>query len=79
MLIKKEYIRNLSNISKENEAIKDRTIRDINNLFKQEDYYKPISGGNFYSNYCNDDESDRNKTLSAKEYLDKIKPYLKDK
>ena len=76
---KKNCIRNLFNISKENEAIKDRIIRDINNLFKQEDYYKPVSAGSFYSNYCIEDESDRNKTLSIEEYLDKTRPSLKDK
>ena len=62
-----------------NEGIKDRIIRDINNLFKQEDYYKPVSAGSFYSNYCIEDESDRNKTLSIEEYLDKTRPCLKDK
>ena len=57
----------------------NKKIRDINNLFKQEeDYYKPVSTGNVYSNNCIKDESDRNKTLSIKEYIDKIGPCLKD-
>ena len=57
-------------------------IRDIKNLFEpeEEDYYKPIKVGNFYSNSSIEYESysDRNKTLSIKEYLDETMPYLKD-
>ena len=48
---------------KENEAIKDRIIRDIRTFFEKE---------NKESNW------DKNKTLSIKEYLDVNKPYLKD-
>ena len=58
--------------------IKDRVIRDISNIFvhEQEDYYKPRSVGNFWSNNyieykCN---GDRNKTLTIEEYLIKIRP-----
>ena len=43
-------------------------------------YYKPVRVGNFWSgNYieCQSNE-DRNKTLSIREYLNKIRPYLKD-
>ena len=44
-------IRNLFKLKKENEAIKDRIIRDIRSLFKQEeDYYKPLRVGNFFNN-----------------------------
>ena len=74
-------IRNLFKLKKENEAIKDRIIRDIKTLLKQEDdYYKPISVGNFWNiNYIKYESSgDRNKNLSVKEYFDKIKPYLRD-
>ena len=56
-------------------------IRDIKNLFEpEEDYYKPIKVGNFYSNSSIEYESysNRNKTLSIKEYLDETMPYLKD-
>ena len=36
---------------KENKTIKDRRIRDIKNLFEQEeDHHKPVRVGNFYSN-----------------------------
>ena len=54
------------------------TIRDIKPPFRQEDYYKPVRVGNFWSNNYIEYESngERNKTLSIKEYH--IKPYLKD-
>ena len=68
--------------SEENEEIKDRIIRDIRTLFEPEekDNYKPIIVGNFQNNRYTEYESsgDRNKNLSVKEYLDKIKPYLTD-
>ena len=56
-------------------------IRDIKNLFEQEkDYYKPGRVANLYrNNYIKyENNGDRNKTASVKEYLDEIKPYLKD-
>ena len=68
---------------KKNEAFKDRIFRDIRNLFEHEeekDYYKPVRVGNFRSNIYIEYESngDRNKTLSVEEYLNNIRPYLKD-
>ena len=46
----------------------------------KEDYYKPVTVGNFWRNkyveYENND--DRNKTLSIEEYLNKIRPNLKE-
>ena len=74
-------IRNLFKLKKESEAIKDRIFRDIRTFFKQEDdYYKPIRVGNFWNNNYIEHESsgDRSKNLSVNEYLDKIKPYLRD-
>ena len=62
-------------------VIEDRIIRDVKNLFEQEeDYYKPARVGDFYSNNYIKYESNgnRNQTLLIKEYLDGIKPYLKD-
>ena len=58
---------------------KDRIIRDIKTLFKQEDYYKPVIAGHLWNNNYIKYESngDKNKNLSIKEYLHKIKPYLK--
>ena len=48
---------------------------------RKKDYRKPIRVGNFWNNNYIEYESsgDRNKNLSIKEYLDKIKPYLRVK
>ena len=47
---------------------------------REENYSKPVIVGNLWNNNCIEHESngDRNKTLSAEEYLNKIRPYLKD-
>ena len=75
-------VRNLFILKKQNKAIKNRIINDIRNLFEheQEDYYKPVKVGNFWSNNYIEYESkgDRNKIVSVEEYLNKIRPYLKD-
>ena len=55
--------------------------KNIRNLFEhKEDYYKPVRAENFWSNIYIEYESniDRNKTLSVKEYLNKIRPYLEN-
>ena len=81
-------IRNLFRQKKENEAIKDRVIRDITNLFEheEEDCYRPVREVNNYidnyivtnsNNYIEyESNCDRNKT-AIEEYLFKIGPYLK--
>ena len=63
--------------------MKSRAIGDSRNLFdheeEQENYYRPVRVSNFWSNNhieCKGN-SDSNKTLSVKEYLNKIKSYLK--
>ena len=76
-------IRNIFRLEKETKAIKDRILRDIKNLFEheqEENYYKPVRVSNFWSNNYIEHESnsDRNKTLSAEEYLNKTRPYLKE-
>ena len=76
-------IRNLFRLEKETKAIKDRILRVVKNLFEykeEENYYKPVRVSNLWSNNCVEYESndDRNKTLSVEEYLNKIRPYLKD-
>ena len=45
-------------------TIKDWVIRDVKKLFEQEEYYKPVRVGNFYSsNYIKyKSNNDRNKT-----------------
>ena len=62
--------------------MKVRTIRDIRKLFKheKEDYYKTVRIGKLWSDYYIKYKSDgeRNKTLSTEEYLNKVRPYLKD-
>ena len=69
-------------LKKENEVVKDRIIRDVRNLFEyeEENCYKPLRVGYFWSNnYIKyESNSDKNKTLSVKKYLNKIKPSLKD-
>ena len=75
-------VRNLFTLKKQNKAIKNRIISDIRNLFEheEEDYYKPVRVDNFWSNnYIEyESEGDRNKILSVEEYINKIRPYLKD-
>ena len=59
-------------------------IRDIENLFdevNEVDYYKPIKNNNsaFNGNYIEyGSRGDKNEILSPKEYLDMIRPYLRD-
>ena len=74
-------IRHPFKLKKENEPINGRIIREIKTLFYyEEDYHKLTRIDNFWTNNYIEYESngDRNKTLSIKEYLDVIKPYLKD-
>ena len=44
--------KNIFRLKKENEANKNRVMRDTRNLFEheEENYYKSVSAGNFYSN-----------------------------
>ena len=55
-------------------------IRDIKTFEEEDNYYKPIKVGNFWKNCYIEYESnsDKNKSLSVKEYLIKIKLYLED-
>ena len=74
-------IRMVFRLEKENKGIKDRIIRDLRNLFEydEEDYYKPVILSNFWNdNYTECKGKGDGKTLSVEEYLNKIKPYLKD-
>ena len=78
-------IRNLFKLKAEKERIKDRMIRDIMTLFKEYDYYQPTRAVNLWNNnFWNssyieyENSGNRNKILSLKEYLHKIKPYLRD-
>ena len=78
-------IRNLFRQEKETKATKDKILKDIKNFFlnrlhDEENYYKPVRVSNISSNNYieNESSSDINKTLSVEEYLNKIRPYLKD-
>ena len=60
-------------------------VRNIKNLFeyekKEENYYKAVRiWSNFWSNNYIEYKSDgdKNRILSGGEYLDKIRPYLRD-
>ena len=57
--------KNLFRLNKENEAVKDRIIRYITNLFEhEEDYYKPVRADNIWrNNYIEyENNSEKNKT-----------------
>ena len=77
-------IRNLFRLKKETEAIKDRILTYTKNLFEhtevEENYYKPVKSSNVWSNNYIEYKSngDRNKTISVKRYLNKIRPCLKN-
>ena len=76
-------IRNFFRLEKLHKAIKDSLLREIRNFFdngKEENYYKAVSVSNFWSNNYIEFESnsDRNKTLSVKEYRNQIRPNLEN-
>ena len=58
-----KYARNHFKLKKENEVIKDRIIRDIRNVFEQEeDYHKPVRVGAFFRNNYVKHKGNGNKT-----------------
>ena len=66
---------------KNNEAIKDREIKDIRNLFEHEEgFFKPVKADDFWGNNYIECEGngDWNETVSDEEYLNEIRPCLKD-
>ena len=80
-------VRKLFRLEQETKAINDRILRDVENLFehnKGENCYKPERISNFWSNFWSksyieyESKSDRNKSLSVEEYLNKVRLYLKD-
>ena len=78
--IEDNIIKNIRNLSTKNDAITKKIIREIHILFKpgNEDYYEPVWIGNALNNNYIDYESnsDRKKTLSIEEYLNKIRSYF---
>ena len=75
-------VRNLFRQEKETKVIKGRILRDISNLFEheeEENYYKPVRVTIWSNNYIEyESNGDRNKTLSVEDYLNRIRPYLKN-
>ena len=65
-------------------GIKDIVRSNIKNLFEyekeEENFYKPVRVNSFCSNSYIQSKSnkDKNRILSVEEYLDKIKPNLRD-
>ena len=59
---------------------KGRDVKNLFNLSINEDYYEPIKINDaFNRNYIEyESKGDKNKTLSIKEYLNMIRPYLRD-
>ena len=76
-------IRNLFRLKKYIKGMKDVVLRYNKNLFnyekEEENYYKKVRVNNFWGNNYVEYKSngDKNKILSAEEYLNKIRPYLK--
>ena len=68
-------------MSKKSKTIKEKVINGTRNIFeKEKDHHKPENLDKFYSDSFNIYEIsvDENKTRSIEEYLDKIRPYLRD-
>ena len=85
--MKKNFLKlekSLAKLSKyhDYDDIEYKRIRDVKNLFNlsiDEDYYKTIWTNSALVNYIEyESKGDKNKTLSIKEYLNMIKPYLRD-
>ena len=66
----------------DNDDLDYKGIRQIENLFDEinEDYYKPIrTKGAFNDNYIEyESRGDKDKNLTPEDYLDIIRPYLRD-
>ena len=65
---------------KNKKCINDKVLRDTRTLHEshKEDYYKRKRIGNAFSSNCNEYERnrDKDKTLSTKDYVDEIRPYI---
>ena len=64
-----------------NKYIGIRDVKDLFDLSIGEDYYKPIISNGAFNNYyiqC-ESEGNKDKILTTSEYLDMIRPYLRDK
>ena len=76
--------RKLLRLKKKVKGVKDIVLKNIKDLFgykkEEENYYQPVRVNNFSTNHYIEYKSngDKNRILSAEEYLDKIRPYLRD-
>ena len=73
-------IRNVFRLEKK-KGIKEKIVRIIRNFFEygEEDYYKQVIVNKFQSNnYIEYKSKGNRKALSVEEYLNKVKPYVKD-
>ena len=77
-----EKLSRLKNYYDEDEYKGIRSVRNLFDLPMDEDYYKPIIiNGAFNSNYIQYESMEgegKNKNVSVKKYLNRIKPYLSD-
>ena len=77
-----KIIKDIGNLFRLEKETKDRILRDIKNLreHEEENDYKPVRVNSFWHvNYIGyESNDDRNKKISVEEYLNKIRPYLKD-
>ena len=77
-------IENLFRIKQENKGSKDVVLRSIKNLSEykkeEENHHKPEKVNNCWNNNYIEykSNSDENKILLVEEYLNKIRPYLRD-
>ena len=76
----KDQIMNLFKTKEYSKPERGKKQSEENVIKQKDDYYKPTRKGNFWNNNYIEYESsdDRNKNLSSKEYLDKVKPCLRD-
>ena len=76
----KDQIMNLFKTKEYSKPEREKKQSEENVIKQKDDYYKPTRKGNFWNNNYIEYESsdDRNKNLSSKEYLDKVKPCLRD-
>ena len=80
MIRVKDQIMNLFKTKEYSKPEREKKQSEENVIKQKDDYYKPKRKGNFWNNNYIEYESsnDRNKNLSSKEYLDKVKPCLRD-
>ena len=71
--------KSISNLFELKKKMKQLKLLEIE-ILEKKNYFIPIRVGSFWNNNCIEYESngDKNKSLSVKDYLDEIKPFLRD-